>query len=102
MLPTRVRKQAEVFVFGEKDTRLEGGTGENDLILGAWTAVDNCSDIMACGTKRGDHREVTAFVGQETQQLDLIAGGILADEYNLFVGERVRGIPHRRVKIGSR
>ena len=31
-----------------------------------------------------------------------IAVGILADAHNLFVAERVRGIPHRCMKIVAR
>jgi hypothetical protein len=100
---TGVREQAKILVFREQDARLRPSEVENDGVLGARADLDHRIHVVTCGTKSGDDREVTAFVGEEAHESAFAAANrIPTDEQDFFVCERVSRVPHGGLNVLSR
>ena len=102
LVTTGVGQRSEVLVFRHEYSRLRAGKSENGRVLGAWTDVYDCGDVMACRSEHSDHGEVTALVREKTHRLLFAIAAGLADENDFLVGERVGRVPHRRVNVLTR
>jgi hypothetical protein len=71
------------------------------VVLRSTIEFDDGSDVVPGGAESGDDGEVAALVGEKLHRLFPVVRGILTDEDNFFVGERVGGIAHRRVDVFS-
>ncbi len=102
LVTTGVGQRSEVLVFRHEYSRLRAGKSENGWILGAWTDLYDCGDVMACRTECSDHGEVTALVREKPHRLLFAIAAGLADENDFLVGKRVGRVPHRRVNVVTR
>jgi hypothetical protein len=99
LVSARVRKLAEVLVFGQKNAPFRAGERQNDVVLRARIDFYDGGDVVAGVAQGSDDGEVAALVGEEPHRLVLVVDGAFADEDNLFVRECVSCVAHRRVDV---
>jgi hypothetical protein len=67
-------------------------------VLDGQTAYDR-RDIVAHCAKSADNSEIATLVSEEPHRLVSAVAGVLADENDLFVGDGVCRVSHRRLDI---
>jgi hypothetical protein len=99
LLSAGICEQAEIFVFGQEDSRFRTGQSKDDFVLGARIDFYDGGNVVADCAQSGDDREIATLVSEKPHGLLSAVAGVLADEDDLFVGDGVRCVSHRRMDI---